>query len=798
MWLSLNILSRMVDTAGIPAEEMAHRLTMSTAEIDSIEQVNAHLRQVLTVRITELEPHPNADTLTLVDVDTGNKRTRVVCGARNQKKGDITALALPGTRLGEDMLITRANIRGQESDGMLCSERELGLSDDHSGIMILPPGTKPGIPLSDLFPHWMDVRFDIDNKSITHRPDLWSHEGFAREISALYNRPFTRIVDHGLAGELKSSSPLRVTIVNPEAAPRYSGLALAGIMIGESPEWLKALLQSIGMRPINNIVDVTNYVMAELGEPMHAFDRKKLRGNEILVRMARENEQLTTLDGQTFSLCPEDIVIADSDGAIALAGVMGGGNSEIDETTTEIVLEAANFNPVNIRKTASRYSHRTEAAIRFEKSLSPELTVPALLRSYELIKRMIPGAHAVTKIVDAYPVKQKKIVVNTDADFICRRLGQRIDEDRIKNILTGLDFRIRSKGKAMAIEVPAYRATRDISIPEDIVEEVGRIYGYDNIEPRSPLVTCETPARNPFRRFERAVKEALSCNHNMIEVSGYSFTGTQILDKLKINADAELRLINPLSSEQDRLRRSLVPDIVGDITLNARHQEEFRIYELGRVYLKDDRASPALAEEKTMVAGAVYRNRPDEEIFYDIKKIVKGLAAKLQLSDYSMVPERNSLPLYAHPARSMALLVEGSAAGYLFELHPETAREFDIAGSAALFDIDVNALFRAKKRSREFVELQRYPEVTFEASVLAGLDVYARDICAVVEQEDNELIRSVDVVSVYAGKPVPDGKKSVSLKVTFAAKDRTLSPEEIERLQKQVIGLLDKNGYPLR
>jgi phenylalanyl-tRNA synthetase beta chain len=798
MWLSLNILSRMVDIAGISPEEMAHRLTMSTAEIDSIERVNAHLHQVLTARITDLGPHPNADTLTLVDVDTGNKKTRVVCGATNQKKGDIAALALPGTRLGNDMVITKARIRGQESDGMLCSERELGLSDDHSGIMILPPGTKPGIPLSDLFPHRMDVRFDIDNKSITHRPDLWSHEGFAREISALYGRPFTRIVDPGLADELASSSPLKVTILSPEASPRYSGLAIAGITIEESPEWLKALLQSIGMRPINNIVDVTNYIMAELGEPMHAFDRKKLRGNEILVRMAQENEPLTTLDGQTFSLCPEDIVIADSGGAIALAGVMGGGNSEIDETTSEIVLEAANFNPVNIRKTANRYNHRTEAAIRFEKSLSPELTVPALLRSYELIKRMVPDAHAVTKIVDAYPVKQKKIVIDTDADFICRRLGQRIDEERIRKILTGLDFTIRPKGKAMAIEVPAYRATRDISIPEDIVEEVGRIYGYDNIEPTSPLVTCETPARNLFRRFERAVKEALSCNHNMIEVSGYSFTGGQVLDKLKIDADAELRLVNPLSIEQDRLRRSLVPDIVGDINLNARHQEEFRIYELGRVFLKVDRASPELAEEKTMVTGAVYRNRRDEEILYDVKRMVKGLAEKLQISDYAMVPEKNDLPPYAHPVRSIVLLIEGSVAGYLFELHPDTAREFDIVGSAALFDIDVNALFRAKKRSGGFVELQRYPEVAFEASVLADLEVYARDICAIVERENNELIRSVDVVSVYAGKPVPEGKKSVSLKVTFAARDRTLSPDEIEQLQKHVIGLLDQKGYPLR
>ncbi|OHD69275.1 MAG: phenylalanine--tRNA ligase subunit beta [Spirochaetes bacterium RBG_16_49_21] len=771
---------------------------MSTAEIDSVEQVNAHFRTVYTAKIAGLQPHPNADALSLVDVDTGNKKYRVVCGARNHKKGDIVALAMVGTRLGENMLINKAKIRGQESEGMLCSERELGISDDHSGIMILPPETRVGIPLSELFPHRVDVRFEIDNKSITHRPDLWSHEGFAREISALYNRPFTSVVDMSLVDELKADSKLSVKILSPEAAPRYSGLAVAGVVIRESPDWLKAMLQSIGMRPINNIVDITNYVMAELGEPMHAFDQEKLSGPEILVRMARENEHLTTLDGQVFSLFPEDIVIADSKGAIALAGVMGGGNSEIDDSTTEIVLEAANFNPVNIRKTANRYSHRTEAAIRFEKSLSPELTVPALLRSYELIKRIIPGAHAVTKIIDAYPKKQNTIVISTDADFIRKRLGQDIDDNRIREILSGLDFKIRSKGKSLSIEVPRYRATKDISIPEDIVEEVGRIYGYGNIVPKAPRVSCETPPRNQFRLFERKIKSILSGNHNMIEVSGYSFTGEETLNKLKINEDAELRLRNPLSSEQDRLRRSLLPDIVNVLKLNARYGDEFLIYELGRVYIKNDRTSPELAQEKTMVTGAVYRKKPDDLLFYDIKKIVSGIMAKLRVADYALIPEGKKLPPYAHPARSMALLVESAPAGYLFELHPETAREFDITGAAALFDICVNSLFEAKKRDQGFIELQKYPEVPFEVSVIADQTVYSRDICSIIEQSNSELIQGVDVVSVYAGPPIPEGKKSVSLKVTFASRDRTLTPDEIEKLQKNIITLLIKSGFQLR
>lgn len=798
MWLSLNILNQMVETSGLSPEEIALRLTMATAEIDSIEHVNDHFKTIYAARILDVRPHPNADKLTLVDVDAGEKKYRVVCGAPNHKKGDIVPLATIGTRFAEDMVIKKTKIRGEESAGMLCSERELGLSEDHSGIMVLPPNTKVGVALSELYAHRVDVRFEIDNKSITHRPDLWSHEGFAREIGALFDRPFKSIVNYGLLDSLKDKKPLTVRILNPEASPRYSGLVVTGIVIKESPDWLKAMVESIGMRPINNIVDITNYVMVELGEPMHAFDRKKLNGNEILVRMAEKNERLMTLDGSTFELDPEDIVIADPRGAIALAGVMGGGNSEIEDSTTEIVLEAANFNPVNIRKTANRYNHRTEAAIRFEKSLSPELTIPALLRCYDLIKQVLPGAEAASRIIDAYPAKQKKISIETTNDFIRKRIGEKVVDSRIAEILTSLDFKLQSDKGRLTIEVPYYRATKDISIPEDIVEEVGRIYGYDNIPPQSPFVPCETPDKNLFRLFERRVKSILSGHHNMIEVSGYSFIGDETLNKLKINEDAELHLKNPLSKEQDRLRRSLVPNTVNNIKLNSRYFDEFSIYEMGRVYLKNARESAGLSKEKTMATGAVFRKKTDPPVFYEAKKIVAGLMQKLRVADYSLDPEAKALPIYANPGRSMVIMVEKRPAGYIFELNPETIREFDFAGSAAMFDIDVDVLYGAVKLDTVFTELQKYPEVPFEVSVLADRQAYARDICLIIERSKNELIRSVEIVSVYEGNPVPEGKKSVSIKVTFASPERTLSPEEIDNLQQNVLMILDKKGYQLR
>ncbi len=798
MWLSLNILSGMVDLKGVSPEELALKLTMSTAEIDSIEHMNRHLATVISAKVLDVLKHPDADKLTLVDLDTGTGKTRVVCGAPNHKKGDIVALALPGTDFGGGMIIKKSKIRGQDSAGMLCSEKELGFSDDHSGIMVLPPETRLGAPLSELFPEHSDVRLEIDNKSITHRPDLWCHRGFAREIGALLGRPVRDPVDHNLVKEFKSTDNLSVRIENPDAAPRYTGLVMKNVAIKESPAWLKAAVTSIGMRPINNIVDVTNYVMAEIGEPMHAFDRKKLRGSEIIVRMAAQGEPLMTLDGSKYELSAEDIVIADAGGPVALAGVMGGGNSEIEDGTTEIVLEAANFNPVNIRKTAQRYNQRTEAAIRFEKALSPEVTPDALIRCYDLIRQCCPEAEAVTGLVDAYPVKMKEITVKTSTAFIRRRLGQDISDSEIIRILTSLDFDVTGDASALSVKVPHYRATKDVSIPEDIVEEVGRIFGYDNITPRSPMVACEAPGRNLFRLFERKNKEILASYHGMTEISGYSFTGEDILNRLGINEDRELRLSNPLSQEQDRLRRTLAPNIISNVRLNQRHQDEFRIFEQNRVYLKEDRKSPELISEKTFACGAVFARSAASTLFYDAKRIAMDMLEKHRVKAWEMVPAAESIPPYAHPGRSLAVMIDGKRAGLVFELHPKVVKDFEIAGQSAFFDIELDAVFAAKKSPQSFTDLQKFPPVPFEISVIADSNTYAGEICSIIRESESRTITSVEVISVYQGNPIPEGKKSVSIRIVFEAKDRTLSPNEIDSMQKKVIKALEKKGFTLR
>ncbi len=798
MLLSLKIINQMVDISDIDPEVIADRLTMSTAETEGIEYIYGHLNTIYTAKLTKVDRHPDADKLTLCEADTGSEKLQVICGATNHKAGDIVAFAKIGTKFSEDFIIKKTKIRGVESNGMLCSEKELGLSDESSGILIFPTDTKIGVPLSEIYADWVDTVIEIDNKSITHRPDLWGHRGFAWEIGALFNRPVKNPVNRSLIATLKNEDSINIKIEDSSASPRYSALIVKNIRIEESPQWLKARLSAIGMRPINNIVDITNYVMAEIGEPMHAFDRSKLNGDSIFIRFAKQGEELVTLDGKGHELTSEDIVIADAKGPIALAGVMGGGNSEICDTTSEIVLEAANFTPVNIRKTAHRFDCRTDAAMRFEKSLSPEFTVQALIRCYDLIRQVLPQAEATSQILDDYPLPLKDIEIEITMDLIRKKLGQNISDERIKEILQSLRYDIEDKNGTLTIKVPHFRATKDISIAADIVEEVGRIYGYDNIDPVAPLVPCVPPQKNKHRIFERQVKEILSGTLNLTEVMGYSFVGEDILNNLKINNDQELRLKNPLSQEQDRLRRSIIPNIASFIRYNQRFHDSFEIFEVGRIYLKDDRKSDKLAEEKFRVAGAVFMKKPEAPLFYEAKAIVTQLLEELRIKKFRLSPASENIPPYAHPGRTMSLEIDGNPAGYIFELHPESNDDLEINGKAAIFDLDLDILYNAKKEAIKFTELQKFPEVPFEISVLMDKNAYTEKVISLIKNSNQKYIRDAKVISVYEGKPIQDGYKSVSIKTVFSDREKTMEPDVIESLQKGIMDSLKNKGYEIR
>lgn len=796
MKLSLTMLGRLVDIDGLASDDIANRLTMSTAETEGVEELNAHFRTIVTAKLLDVQKHPDSDHLTLVKADAGGTVYSVVCGATNHKTGDIVPLALEGTAFSKDFIIKKTKIRGVESTGMLCSARELGLSEDHSGILIFPADTPLGVPLSTIFADSVDSVIEIDNKSITHRPDLWGHMGFAREIAAIFGRKLKRDLAAETTITPKGDEKLSVSIDCPDAAPRYTGLIMKGIRIEESPAWLKASLTAIGMRPINNIVDITNYVMAELGEPMHAFDRKKLPTKEILVRLAKPGETITTLDGNTHELTAEDIVITDGKTPVALAGVMGGGNSEIDDATTEIVLEAANFRAVNIRKTAHRCNLRTDAAMRFEKSLDPELTPAALRRAAELIMEIIPGSYAAGPFFDAYPVKHKPNQVTIAGSTIRAALGADIPDSRIASILESLSFTVKQPKDDFEITVPTYRSTKDVGIPADIIEEIGRIHGYDNIIAVPPLVPCETPHENVKRQLERRIKRQLSAHQGMIEVYNYSFTGEEVLKKALAETGLELHLRNPLSVEQDRMRRTLIPALVTNIEFNARFNKSFAIYELGRVYLKKNRTDPELCDERSMVAGAFYAH-DDEVQFYNAKRAVAETLERLGLKSVRIEPAKEA-PAYAHPGRTAQVVIDGKTSGHIFDLHPQVAENFGIKGTAALFELDMELILTASRRKKLFTELQRFPDVPFDVSVICDDKTYAADIANVITKAAGKSLQRIDVVSLYRSAPIPDGMKSVSFRVIFGSDEKTLEPAEIESLQKAVMDAVRSKGYQIR
>ncbi|MFW6365445.1 MAG: phenylalanine--tRNA ligase subunit beta [Spirochaetota bacterium] len=796
MWLSLNILRKLVHIDDISPEEISRQLTMSTAETEGVEYVNAHFDTIVAAKLVSVEKHPDSDKLTVVRADTGSAVYDVVCGAPNHRQGDIAPLALVGTKFSDEFEITETEIRGVISQGMLCSAKELGISDDASGILILDPQTKTGEPMSKIFPDWIDVRIEIDNKSITHRPDLWGHYGFARELAAIFKRTLKDPVDMTAADAVSISDSLSVTIDCPGNAYRYCGMVIRNITVGDSPDWLKSAVSSIGMRPVNNIVDITNYVMAEIGEPMHAFSRNKLSGDAITVRMARQGERLVTLDDQERVLTTDDIVIADDDKAIALGGVMGGANSEIDDTTTGIVLEAASFDAVHIRRSAHRLNLRTDAAMRFEKSLDPELCTRAILRCYQLIRQIIPDAQAVTGVIDCYPAKRPPLSIDITCTYIREHLGEDIPNQRITEILRALEYTVQEKGDLLSIDVPSYRATKDVEIAADIVEEIGRIYGYDNITPSAPLVPCEIPEHNYLRELERTIKSILSRDLSMIEIYNYSFVGEDILKRAGLDTHSQLRLQNPLSVEHDRLRTDLVPGIIQAVHTNMKHSQKFSLYEMGRVYIKQDRRSADLAREEFRICGAYYSKDQNSVPFYDAKHAVRILCEKTALESYSFtLPD--STQVYMHPGRVIDLTIDGNVAGHIFEVSPVIQKQFDIPGRIAVFDISVHAIYDAKKSKNVFTGIRKYPDVLFEMSVISDEQTYAADIVDCV-QNSAHYIQNVSVLSVYTGDPVPAGKKSVSLRIVFNGVDHTLSPEETLMLQNSAVEAIKSNGYELR
>jgi phenylalanyl-tRNA synthetase beta chain len=765
---SYNWIRELVEGLETAPEALERLITMKTAECEGIERTGELLEKACAARVESVEPIPDSHNVKAV-VDAGRYgRRTVVCGAPNCRPGMVTAYAPIGKKV----------IQGVESDGMLASAAELGINKDHSGIIELE--SQVGAPVAGCL---ADAVIEIDNKSITHRPDLWGHLGMAREVAAITGAKLKDPVKLGLLPS--GPGAIAVEIEDLTLCPRYSAQVFENVTVRTSPEWLQCRLTAIELNPINNIVDMTNFVMAELAQPMHAFDADLIRGGTIFVRRAKPGERFVALNHEQYTLDPSNLVIADAGGAIALAGVIGGLDSAITEKTTRVVLESANFQASSVRKTSAALKLRTDASMRFEKAQDPANTVRGIARAIELLRGISPGIRAVGGVADAKGELGDVPVIDLPLEWLERKLGRAIPAAEVRDILERLEFGVQeSKSGVFAVTVPSWRATKDVSVKDDLVEEVGRMIGYSSIEPKAPLTPASVPPSNPERRFQHEARDVF-VDLGFSEVYNYSFVSEEAARAFGILPDAHVHVTNPIASDQSMLRTSLLPNVWRNIVENAKHRESFRLFEIG---LEIHKRYEGLPDEVPHLVAVIYDRSGDGAAgLFELKR-----AAECLMPDAAVAPAE-AAP-YEHPARTAEVDWKGERVGRLFELHPSLVE----TGRAAVLDLDLRIVRSLWGGEVKYTPIRRYPSSGFDLSVLAGLREQAGKLEASLASFAGPLLEKVEYVRQYSGPPLDPGRKSVSFRVTVGSAERTLSSEEVMAVRAAIIEGMRGLGYELR
>jgi phenylalanyl-tRNA synthetase beta chain len=626
-----------------------------------------------------------------------------------------------------------------------------------------------------------DSIIEIDNKSLTNRPDLWGHLGMAREVAAIAGLSVADPV--GDLPAASSNGDLSITIEDPSLCPRFSGQRVENVQVAPSPLWMQYRLNSLGVNPINNLVDVTNYVLCELGQPMHAYDADLL-GDTIVVRAARKGESILALNGEKYSLGTEDIVIADASKPVGIAGIIGGNDTAIRATTKRIVLEAASFPAAQVRKSSSRLKLRTDASMRFEKGQDPENTVRALARAVELLRQISPGSQA-TQPIDVYARKPTLPTIQLDIDWAERKLGRKLSTEEVINIFKSLVFGVeQSEARKLRITVPSWRATKDISIPEDLVEEIGRMVGYASIVPQAPAVLAEPTPRNLEHEQHSAIRAAMA-GQGFTEVSNYSFISDADAAMFGYTPEKLLQVANPIIAEQKYMRPTLLPGIRRNLLDNSRFFPEFRLFEIGRAYGKSGDGAPV---ERTHLVAAIYSREAretDGANLLELKRVAGYLA-----TDYKVVPA-NGHDKTMHPERAGHIEVGDQRIGNLYELHPGLLDR----GRAAILDLDLDTMQALPPQRQTYRPLRRFPTSSFDLSIVAA----ARDLVANLESKLRQLAGSglvaLEFLLIFL---LPPDKKSVSFRLTLGADDRTLTNEEVTGIRDRVVTGIKAAGYELR
>lgn len=802
MIVTYNWLKEFVDFDATP-DELAELLTMLGLEVESMAKLGAGMDNVVVALVEEKRQHPNADKLSVCRVNNGKEVLDVVCGAQNFKQGDTVALAQIGAVLPGDFKIKKSKIRGEESCGMLCSEKELGLAEESAGIMVLPPSVAPlGTPIFTALGR-KDTIFEIG--LTPNRSDCLSVIGIARDIAAKLNLKLKYPQCTLVEGPEKVDSVIGVTVENTELCPRYAARHISGCQIASSPEWLVKRLNDIGIRSINNVVDVTNLIMMESGQPLHAFDCDRLSGNRIVVRTAEDGEQFTTLDNQQRVLNSGDLVICDAERPVALAGVMGGLNSEIESTTTSILLESAFFKPAAIRKTSKRLGLHTESSHRFERGIDIDGVGRALDRAASLIVDLAGGVLA-NGSLDVYPGKSDRGAITFRPEKANELIGIDLERDVIIDILTRLECRVsQCADGSVAVIPPHYRI--DIEREIDLIEEIARLNGYDKIPATMPIarVVSDRPTRH--QETERRVRDLL-VNNGMTEIINFSFTAPDAVGKLLLSDDdprrIAIKLANPLVDEQSVMRTTLLPGLLETISKNMNFRSlDLKLFEIRRVYFPSD--GEIMPREPLCIVGAVTGSRdgdgwsrPSEPVdFFDAKGIVETVLDVLDVGGVSWVTEKTES--YYHPGKSCRVFSGRELIGSVGELHPLVQKNFEIEKPVFCFELNFEKLVQLSRNKKTITAPSRFPDSTRDIAMLIPEELAAVKIVECIRAEKSKEIEHVQIFDVYRGKGVPEGYKSIAVRIRYRSFERTLAEEEIATLHKKIVAnLTDKLKVTVR
>ena len=811
MKVSLNWIR---DYVQLPADadlkKLAYDLTMSTVEVEDTIELAKQFDHMVVGVINTIEQHPNADKLRVCMTDIGGRVESIVCGGSNLREGMKVAVALPGSVCrwhgeGEPVEIKKSKLRGVDSYGMICGAVEIGLADlfptkEEAHILDLSDFDAPaGTPLADAL-DLNDIILEIDNKSMTNRPDLWGHYGIAREIAALYDLPMKEFPHFDR--NVENTAGFHVTVEDAERCPRYLSAQIEGLSVKPAPYQMQSRIWKVGMRPINALVDITNYVMLATGQPTHAFDSDHIAGH-VIVRRAGEGEKLLLLNGKELALSGDDLVIADDAGVVGLAGVMGGAKDSILPETDKVILEVANFDAKGIRRTALRYDNRTEASARYEKAIDPERCDQAFDLSMQLLGQLYPEMK-VTGLVDEYPQHLKQAEIDVPLSWLERRLGKRLPPEEIRHKMELLGYGISFSGDNMHVVVPTWRSTGDVSIQADIMEEVARMYGYENFE-AEPITTTFDGAINQLDKdLERRIKEYLAIRCGMQEIFTYPWMEESYVNAVLQSTEGILSLSTPPSPAERFVRSSLLPNLCKAVVKNERYFDEFSIFETAQVFRDENYTSPydpreKLPSQRKNVAGAFVTTDKDiTALFRKAKGVVEMMARYVHME--ALTFRQTEKPVWADNVVWLNIYRGEEKVGDLALLSKKVSMACGIKNlNVMLFQLDQDSLVPLKSRTNTFTHMAEYPMTDYDISLLLDGPVQWKDVLQTVGGIKSELLHGASFVDEYRGKQVPAGKKSLTLRLSIGSKEKTLTSSEIEEVASNVLNKIAKRfGAELR